>query len=399
MRRKMTAFFKQFNRSCYLLMLLIFIASMFGGPVSALSVEQKRLFDSGIYYFNSEDSLSSCSTSNLTGGDNAEKIFNFFLEKGLTAAQAAGAFGNIMHESGGDPENVQNPAGRTKDPSTLTGEGQGWGLIQWTPGSKIIGLAKEAGISTPLYELPTQLELVWQHMNNNPVVTQPFDLTYYKTITDYKTATAYFEDKIEGAGVVALDNRQQLALNGMERYGKGSSPGGNASDSTVCGESSSGEVVGNFSLPVAKKWYASNKEWFTKPHHDYPAADIPVPDKSPVYAMADGKIISAPVGGDCGSGIIIETADKIQFIYCHGADGGSVAGAKNGDTVKAGQLIMHSGYTGTVEPPGLAGSHLHLQIKADGNNVCPQNLFVGIAEGKVPEINSLPRSGCTYKSQ
>lgn len=365
--------------------------------VSALTREQKKLLDSGIYYFDAESGISACSSSTGTrGSQNAERIFNFFLDKGLSAAQAAGAYGNIMHESSGDPENIQNPAGRTRDPAPLTADTQGWGLIQWTPGAKIINLAKEAGITTPLYELPTQLELVWQHMNNNPVVTQPFDLAYYKTITDYKVATAYFEDKIEGAGVVALDNRQLLALDGIERYGKGAAAVGGASGSTVCGESSSGEVVGSYSLPLAKKWYASNKEWFTKDHHDYPAADIPVPDKSPVYAMADGKIISAPVGGGCGNGIIIETADKTQFIYCHGADGGSFAGAKNGDSVKAGQQIMRTGYTGTVRPPGLAGSHLHLQIKVGGNNVCPQSLFVGIAEGNVPDINNLPRSGCTY---
>ncbi|OGL35966.1 hypothetical protein A3F65_02595 [Candidatus Saccharibacteria bacterium RIFCSPHIGHO2_12_FULL_47_16b] len=213
-----------------------FITLTIAGHVQALSQEQKNIFDSGIYYFDASPSTSDCvGDINLIGSENAEKIFNFFISKGLSREQAAGAFGNIMRESGGDPENIQQPAGRTKDPSGLTEKTQGWGIIQWTPGSKIIGLAEKAGITTPIYELSTQLELVWEHMGNNPVVTKEFDLAYYKTLTDVVEAVKYFEDKIEGAGVKALDERVKFAKSALTKYGSGSTDSGDSlcTDSTM----------------------------------------------------------------------------------------------------------------------------------------------------------------------
>ena len=56
------------------------------------------------------------STGTLTGNDNLEKIYNYFLGKGLTDFQAAGIVGNISQESGGDPTIVQG-GGSATDPS------------------------------------------------------------------------------------------------------------------------------------------------------------------------------------------------------------------------------------------------------------------------------------------
>lgn len=377
--------------------IMIFIGLLVNvSPVTyALSAEQKRVFDSGTYYFDTEAfSGTGCDSSILVGSVNAEKIFNFFLGQGLTPPQAAGAYGNIMHESNGDPENIQNPAGRTKDPSSLTSRDQGWGLIQWTPGTKIIDIAKSQGVTSPIYELATQLEIIWNHMEGTSPTGTVNMLEGYRQITDYKEATAYFEDTVEGAGVVALGSRQEQARIGLSLYGSNSSEG-LSSDTTTCSTDSSGEVVGDYSLPVDKRWYISNKEWFTKPHHDYPAADIPVPLNTPVYSVTAGKIIRAPVGGNCGNGVIVDAGNGLQLLYCHGVDGGSVAGAKNGNTVEAGQMIMRAGYTGRVEPAGEAGTHLHLEIRVSGKSVCPQGLLVGIAEGSIPDIQSLISSGCT----
>lgn len=142
--------------------------------------------------------------------------------------------GNMKQESKFDPENIQDPAGGTKDPSNLTSMSQGWGLIQWTPGNKIIGLAKEAGVSGPLYELSTQLNLVWQHMNNHPDVTGHFDLNHFKSINDEVEAGAYFGSQIEGFQIAG--NRLQDATDILHKYA--GSGGGNGSSSSSSGDSS-----------------------------------------------------------------------------------------------------------------------------------------------------------------
>lgn len=170
-------------------------------------------------------------------------------------------------------------------------------------------------------------------------------------------------------------------------------PGGISalSGNALCpGASGSGQLVGNVAWPMDKALYDTNPNDWTKPHHDYPAADIPVPVGTPVYAMMGGRIVSAPVGGGCGQGVSIDSGNGITFIYCHGTDGGQVEGARQGDQVQAGQLIMHSGNTGNS-----TGPHLHLGIKVNGQNRCPQPLFQGMAGGSPPSIESLPSSGCT----
>lgn len=100
--------------------------------------------------------------ADLSGNDNIEKAFRFFVQKGLTAIQSAGIVGNMVHESGVDPENIQNPGGRSKNPEDAGN--QGWGIVQWTPGRKVIDIAKSANITTPIYELGTQLEIVWAQL-------------------------------------------------------------------------------------------------------------------------------------------------------------------------------------------------------------------------------------------
>jgi hypothetical protein len=249
---------KKFNykntvqKSFYVLSVVLLILGQFGGTVAALSNDQTNVLDSGVHYFNTEEGGNYCTDSSLIGKNNGEKIFNFFINKGLQPAQAAGVYGNVMHESGGDPQNIQDPGGRSKNPEDAGGGG--WGLIQWTPGSKILGMAKTAGIKGPIYELATQLELIWQHMHNNPVVSNNFDLNQYKKINNPADATDYFEIHIEAAGVPALESRRALAREAIELYGSGS--GGETSEaSSSCDESSSGGSI----VAVAKREYQENK--------------------------------------------------------------------------------------------------------------------------------------------
>lgn len=189
--------------------------------VFGLSADQQSIFDHGIYYFDAQAS-SNCSTTDadLAGSDGEEKAWNYFKDKGLSDVQVAGIMGNLEQESGFDPTRMQK-GGDSQNPADA--DPLGWGLIQWTPGSKVVGLAAQAGVTGPIYELGTQLDLTWQHMLNNPSVTGTFDMSYFKTITDVDTATQYFRSQIEG-GTDPIDPntgqpvREEYARAALQKY-------------------------------------------------------------------------------------------------------------------------------------------------------------------------------------
>ncbi|MBA3758259.1 M23 family metallopeptidase [Candidatus Saccharibacteria bacterium] len=354
--------------------------------VSALSSDQQKALDSGVYYFNTEDPTEPCAvggSTTLVGSDNAEKIYNFFVSRGLQPFQAAGIMGNMMAESGLNPRALQ-PGGEGDQPIN----GRGFGLVQWTFTVRQKPLVERAQAANVLpSDLGVQLEYVLYELDEvYPAVGDDFRAT-----TNVRDATLVIEDRYEIHAGPRQPRRIQWAEGFLAQFGGNASGGsGSSSGGTACATDGSGQVVGNFSLPVDRRWYDEHQVWFTKPHHDYPAADIPVPVGTPVYSMTAGTVTNAPNGGACGTGVSIDAGSGVTFTYCHGSDGGSITGAREGDTVSAGQLIMHSANTGRS-----TGPHLHLGIKVNGENRCPQELFVGIANGTPPAITSLPSSGCT----
>lgn len=64
----------------------------------------------------------------LSGADNVEKVWNYFIGRGLTPIAAAGAMGNIEQESGFNP--WIGESGSTS--INKSDQGSGFGLIQWT---------------------------------------------------------------------------------------------------------------------------------------------------------------------------------------------------------------------------------------------------------------------------
>lgn len=172
----------------------------------------------------------------LTGNTNAEKAFNFFIGApiNLTKEQAAGVVGNMVAESGVDPENIQNPGGSSRDPNDAGSAG--WGIIQWTPGSKIIGIARDQGVTGPIYELGTQLQIVYNHMKGTSPTGVVNMLDAYRKITGTGPAAAgaaaiEFEQKMEGAGIKAYPARVGAAKAVLREFGDNA-----AGDSTVSGD-------------------------------------------------------------------------------------------------------------------------------------------------------------------
>jgi murein DD-endopeptidase MepM/ murein hydrolase activator NlpD len=147
-------------------------------------------------------------------------------------------------------------------------------------------------------------------------------------------------------------------------------------------------ISGDYALPLERRWYDEHPQWFTKPHHDYPAADIPVPVGTPLYAVTNGVVVGTPTGGKCGIGIVFNGDDGAQYTYCHGQPG--TQAVVIGDHVAVGQHLLDSASTGNS-----TGPHLHFGIEAGGAKRCPQTFLVAIADGQPLAPESLPTSGCT----
>jgi Peptidase family M23 len=157
-----------------------------------------------------------------------------------------------------------------------------------------------------------------------------------------------------------------------------------------------------YALPIDRTLISANPTMVDEPHHDYPAIDLLVPDGSPVYAVRGGTIARTAewphncwqlgrCDQTCGVGLSVNADDGAKYIYCHGS---RLNGLDVGDTVTAGQLILWSGNTGRSGAP-----HLHLEIRVDGEQRCPQQLLRGLFEtGRGITVTALPTQGCSYSS-
>ena len=93
-------------------------------------------------------------------------------------------------------------------------------------------------------------------------------------------------------------------------------------------------------------------------HHDYPAADIAAPAGTPVYALANAKVLRSwdRPEGNCGIGVTMQTEDGQTWTYCHL----SYLDAK----VQPGVSLPVGAAVGLVGTTGHStGPHLHLQLQ------------------------------------
>lgn len=108
-------------------------------------------------------------------------------------------------------------------------------------------------------------------------------------------------------------------------------------------------ISGDYALPVERHWYDQHPQWFTQPHHDYPAIDLPVPAGTPLFAITNGVIVATPTSGRCGIGIVLNGDDDAQYTYCHGQPGSQKASV--GQRVTVGRHLLNSGTPATAPDP------------------------------------------------
>lgn len=216
----------------YAILCLLFSFLLVGTNAFAQSLsqdDQNSIYGDTVWYKASGGTSGSCSTT-LEGNDNEQKTWNYFKGKGLTDPQVAGVMGNIEQESSFDPERVQSGGDSTTPPNT---PGVGWGIVQWTPGTKAQDAAQEYNINGAIYELATQLDIVWAEMSGTSPTGAQNMLNGLEQISDAAQAASYFNSNFE-QGTDPSGVRESNAQKILQQYG-GSSGGGSSSGSCIIG--------------------------------------------------------------------------------------------------------------------------------------------------------------------
>ena len=97
------------------------------------------------------------------------------------------------------------------------------------------------------------------------------------------------------------------------------------------------------------------------------AVDVVAPKDTPVKAVANGTVIFSDWTTETGYVIIVEHKDNLLSVYKHN---GSLS-KKQGDLVKAGEVIASVGNTGEYT----TGPHLHFELWSNGDPINPTNFI------------------------
>ncbi|HEY5667827.1 MAG TPA: phage tail tip lysozyme [Candidatus Saccharimonadales bacterium] len=161
--------------------------------------------------------------SGLTGNDNVQQAYNFFVGMGLTNFQSAGIVGNLMWESGG-----VNPTSHQKG-------GPGTGIAQWSNPGRWNDLV--SWVSNPknfpdsqahdAYTMYAQLMFLWHEMKDVPPWNKA--LPAVQASQTVEQATKQFEITFEksadskGSDGLILDNNMRIkdARLVLQQYGGG----------------------------------------------------------------------------------------------------------------------------------------------------------------------------------
>lgn len=171
------------------------------------------------------DSACECTAGSvqLSGSDNAERIWKFFIGKGLQPHQAAGIMGNMMAESGLNPKRVQStptPAG-DKDDITVNGT-TGYGLVQWTDRGRQQGLADNASAANVISgDLNVQLEYVMEELGRPPYLSSSYQPLLASTTVEEATNIILVNYETPKDINGERPKRQNFARNFLTLYGSG----------------------------------------------------------------------------------------------------------------------------------------------------------------------------------
>lgn len=138
------------------------------------------------------------------------------------------------------------------------------------------------------------------------------------------------------------------------------------------GSPPSGAKIGSgmFIWPTSSYTVTSNYGYRIHPitgsHRLHAGVDIGAPTGTPIYAAADGVVVTSVYSNSYGNYILINHGGGIYTLYAHA----SALYVSAGAVVIQGQTIAAVGSTGNS-----TGPHLHFEVRVNGSTVNPLNYF------------------------
>ncbi|MGW6197327.1 phage tail tip lysozyme [Kribbella sp. NPDC055110] len=337
----------------------------------------------------------SCVGGDLSGANNQQKAFNFFVQNGYSKEQAAGIVGNMISESSVEPGRLQgtNP-GTVSKPNEVVNSSLGWGIVQWTPAGKMINPSRDAGVQDDqIGSLGYQLEFLVKQLNGDPPLAEGAAGKAIKGATSVEDAAYQFGHMFERFAGSEDPNHERYAerkANARHVFDTfaGSAPAGgaaqNASTAGGCGAGSGNiaEVAKNLAWPedghdgveasIAKKEYVDAMDQYNDgsagedPYSDcgrfvatvmhMSGADKAYPnvgtDVQRAYLESSGKYDSwhgEPPGGMKPGDILNGPGHTYLYVGPWGKDGGGYNAASaslHGHVPEAGHLYDVGGGSG-----------------------------------------------------
>lgn len=199
--------------------------------------------------------------SQLSGETNTDKVWNYFLSRGLSPVAAAGVMGNIEQESS------FNPFAQEKG-------GTGIGLIQWSfdRRNKMLSAASQAGVTIVggtdndaalLFQLNYLWDgeygkMTWQEKVNAETTVDGIASIPYSQDNSGNGSTMVFHSIVEksGDGTKGKQERIDSAKSFLEKYGNGGASG------LDCGQISEGGLTYDQAIEFMKR-YGENVNGFS----------------------------------------------------------------------------------------------------------------------------------------
>lgn len=357
----------------------------------------------------------------LTGSDVTTQIWNFFISKGFSNIQAAGAMGNLEAESNFKPKLVEGGNwggkkwGGESDtiPPSVGPQGQpGYGLVQWTSAGRKAGLQAAANTTgKPVYDLSVQLDFLWSELSNPPY--KKAALEPLLAAQDLSSAVKAWQNHYEvGAN---FEPRMKAATKWLQNLGSGAPATTPATTpasanttpapvSSACGDAggsgATDAIVGGTRWPLVEskaqvkstlgKCYDEALKKICMAGHPYKAHDLFAPQGTQVVAFSKGEVISSKTG-TCGHGFgdaftvqVFDSESNTTYFYQHMDPGAK--GVAKGAIVKPGDPI------GKVGPTGAAcntATHLHIDASTGRGRVgCSRLSCSAENQAKFKDISS-----------
>ncbi len=289
----------------------------------------------------------STTNTQLRGSSNREKAYNFFIDHGLTPAQAAGIVGNFTRENGRGDSLATN-INYGGHPSDMP-EGVSWGIGQWEGGrlygsGGLVGYAQRTGQDPS--DLSTQLNWTWYELTHSESAA----LSALKQASSPEEAASAFRTAYERPSVHADGERQAAARDVYNHFGSGTSvPEANPKDLAIergSEDFAAGRRLAFGDLDAAAKKAGLNPDNVVQAHAGANGRVL--------LTMANGNIVS--VDPATGKHFLAGRVDHI------GVGAGSGAGAQGTETITKTGAVIVTKKDGTRYRKGYVNPYDHKEI-------------------------------------